>query len=246
MRLFLVITALLVGSIWFAFAYSVRPRPSGESRQSIATEGLAAKLDRPVTWPARELLVGELPLFLANQLQMPVYIPRTDSRDLQEVRQLRVKLEFTDVPLRVALTTVLRQHDLAYIVDDDHLLIMPSEDADQWMVERVYPVNDLLARASEYGSSDSYYELEEALEAIEPESWQMGGTGDGTIATFPGVLIVRQSPRVHDKIAELLRQLRQSPRPKSSPRSQPILPAGGSPFGRPQRPYVGSPIPVVG
>ena len=55
--------------------------------------------------------------------------------------------------------------------------------------------------------------------SIEPTSWDMvGGPGSACPYENPMVLIVCQTPTIHDHIAELLRQLRQHPAPlKKSP-----------------------------
>lgn len=81
------------------------------------------------------------------------------------------------------------------------------------LVRKVYPVADLVAPV-ENGAPlvldfDPLIDL--IVTTVEHESWMENGTGEGEIQPFPSnkSLVVSQTQRVHEQIADLLEQLRQ-------------------------------------
>ncbi len=64
--------------------------------------------------------------------------------------------------------------------------------------------------------------------SIKPDSWEQVG-GQGTIAEFDGLLVIRQDPRVHKQVAEVLEMIR------DATATQPWTNPADRPYGRTER-----------
>ncbi|HUT90257.1 MAG TPA: sigma-70 family RNA polymerase sigma factor [Thermoguttaceae bacterium] len=124
------------------------------------------------------------------------------------------------VRLRTALTLVLRDLDLAFVVLDDVLLITTPKEADAMLQTHVYSLHRLPGFDSET--------VAKILQAtVCPDTWRTGAPPDkaasqnapsaatdapktpprGIVKTLPGGLVITQSQRVHDEILPLLSEL---------------------------------------
>ncbi|HEX8521186.1 MAG TPA: hypothetical protein VF669_02950 [Tepidisphaeraceae bacterium] len=128
---------------------------------------------------------------------------------------------------------------LAARVDGGVIVISTLEELSRQTVTRMYDVRDLIVADHDLRSrierllkkvsagyesdqptdekslsraqADSVESLIKAIQAIvEPDSWRDAGGIVGTVREFGGRLIIVQSPEAHDKIADLLEQLRDS------------------------------------
>jgi hypothetical protein len=118
-------------------------------------------------------------------------------------------VEVRGVSLRNLLELVLDQHGLTWIIRDEVLVVTSKEAADNMLRNRVYPVADILAKGFEgsYGVDD----LSDMIQSIvAPQSWDEVG-GPGSVPTYPGALVVRQTQPVHEEIERLLAMLRELP-----------------------------------
>jgi hypothetical protein len=157
--------------------------------------------------------------FLAEQFELPLYI---DERALEDAGVDRATPITLAVRRPIKLSSILRmigrKHDLAFVPDDDILLLTTPDAADWLLVARVYPVADLVPATD--GPPDmaplpgqvrrQYEELLAVIKgAVAPASWTDVG-GPGTVSAIPGqgVLVVYQTYEVHQALARLLEQLR--------------------------------------
>ncbi|MSR60719.1 MAG: hypothetical protein EXS05_24280 [Planctomycetaceae bacterium] len=111
---------------------------------------------------------------------------------------------------------------LDYVVIDEVIKITSRRRAQGELVAKIYPVADLLSPAEATAASDAVAALppiiregspdelcEQITTQVAPESWDTVG-GPGGMRYFKGAksLVVRQTPDVHDEIAQLLGKLR--------------------------------------
>jgi len=135
------------------------------------------------------------------------------------------------VSLRSALRLMLHELDLTYVIRDEVLLITTPEEAEIIPLVRVYPVDDLVGRQGESGGEQAG--CESLIQAIKtcvlPDTWENVG-GAGSIATIPpgkpSSLIVKQSQRVQEEVADFLGNLRRAVEAKAGGEMRPV---GGSP-----------------
>ncbi len=134
----------------------------------------------------------------------------------------------TDVTWRVALDVLLDLHGLDWTVHDDVLLVTSREEADSALSVRAYSIPEIdLQRATwlqlpgifnlgNYYPPSSYWTnefLDELTSLIRPASWSDAG-GPASFRGFSQALIVSQSRRVHDELADWLAQLQRARDPR--------------------------------
>lgn len=122
------------------------------------------------------------------------------------------------MPLRSALSILLKRHDMAWMLRDEVLQITTPDVADSHLTTRIYPVADLV-------EDGDYQSLTEAIiNTVAPASWNEGG-GPGSLAIAKGSqsLVISQTGPRHEEILSLLRGLRKAradqgpPPPRAKP-----------------------------
>ncbi|HEV2970222.1 MAG TPA: hypothetical protein VGY55_09545 [Pirellulales bacterium] len=116
------------------------------------------------------------------------------------------------VRLDFALTQLLQEHELNYIIDHEVLLITTDAKAKEFVTVAIYPVADLVADA---GQSPEEMEqacrglIESITTTIAPTTWnESGGTGSIDAAPFSKALVIAQTREVHQETGDLLTTLR--------------------------------------
>jgi hypothetical protein len=138
---------------------------------------------------------------------------------------------YNDVSLGSALRLMLRQHNIAFVVRDDVLLLTTKDEADGWLVTRIYPVGDI---SDQQGFSDL---VDAITSTVASATWDDYG-GNGTIAPLTGAssLIISQSQDVHDQVLQLLRSLRTARRASGSAgKSASTVMSGGGGVATPRK-----------
>jgi hypothetical protein len=157
------------------------------------------------------VLVSEL----AKLLRVDIVVDGIDGK----CSGIPIHLHLDHCRAKVALKQALQQvdGDLAFVVRDGYLLLSTREKIDALHEVRVYP-ESRLPRISTHGLPAGGYpgpssaeqvrhdEFRQLFTVVEPLSWETNG-GQGRLAHVNGNVIVWQSPRVHDQIADLLDQL---------------------------------------
>ena len=117
------------------------------------------------------------------------------------------------IPLRSALTLLLRDLGLTFVYADEVLLITTPDEANNRLETRIYDVADLVQYRDEKGQLwDGYDMLIEIITSSnQPTTWdEVGGPGSivgGTFATAK-VLAISQTRDVLDEVEFLLREIR--------------------------------------
>lgn len=101
------------------------------------------------------------------------------------------------VSLRSALDLMLTEMDLAYVVENEVLMITTTEDAANRLMTKVYPVADLVGAAGDPAERQAKLQsLALAVtSAVAPESWRSGGVMPGAMAPATDRRLSRRGPR---------------------------------------------------
>jgi hypothetical protein len=123
-----------------------------------------------------------------------------------------------DITLRSALDRILHTCNLTWVVGNEVLLITTREKADSMLMLALYPIADVLSRGETAGddseedptTSQTVMLVGNITNNIAPLSWSDQG-GPGTLEEYGNgaLLVVSQNQEIHDRIANLLSQLRE-------------------------------------
>ncbi|KAF0240080.1 MAG: hypothetical protein FD180_5067 [Planctomycetota bacterium] len=147
----------------------------------------------------------------------------------ETISELRVALKLKEVDLKTALTFLAGMWDLEFTLRDDAIVFTRRGQGEALRVE-IYDVRDLVwsrtswtgypldtekqweALATEGAWGEAMAPLEESSlvdlirSTVSPETWD----NNGTMSSFTGALLVRQTPEVHKAMAAFLKYLRES------------------------------------
>jgi hypothetical protein len=117
-----------------------------------------------------------------------------------------VTAEMRGVSLRAALDAILSQHNLTCRIANEVLEITTVDEANSRMIVKVYDIRDLLARGPLQTDYDGLAIL--IVSTISSPSWDLVG-GQGAAQPGPSdTLLVSQTEKMQDQIAELLAAVR--------------------------------------
>ena len=182
-----------------------------------------------------------------------------------------VTVDLKDVPIEMVLRLVLRQHDLAYMLDHGVVIVTTPAEVKQSLEIRVYSVGDLVqppskpaavefhpdrpsypgpaggALGAALGASSHVAELMDLITStVEPTSWDEVG-GAATIRDYRGALVIAQTYQGHHKVEKLLEGLREAITKQAAPSwsgktlTPPVEPAAVPPVPPPP----GNPGPAI-
>ncbi len=173
-------------------------------------------LKRVVTWSFQELALADIADEIERKHAINVQL---DARALDAYGigvDTPITFSIRNLELRQALTHMLRDLELTWLVRDEVLIITTDEEAEQNLFTRVYPVMDLLGQplpAHEFEiprrDADTSELVDLTMAIVQPDTWEWSG-GMGSIAEIPqfGILVVAQTQDVHRQVDELLAQMR--------------------------------------
>jgi hypothetical protein len=183
-------------------------------------ERIERQLDQRLKSP---LEFSETPLssvmgLIADEYDLPIQFDERALEALALSPETEVTLNVADkMSLRSALNLLFaRLVDVTYLVDDEVLLITTEDEANSRLEVRIYRVDDLgtlttAGPSSRAGSGLADYDslMGVISDCVEPDSWQEAGNGEGEIKFLkPGMYVVLQTRRVHQKIEKLLGEIR--------------------------------------
>ena len=121
-------------------------------------------------------------------------------QDIEDPETLTINLDLGEDSLRSVLRRGLAPYGLTYVIRDEIVLITTVAVAEELLDTRVYCV----------GWAEAARELHELKALISstvlPEAWSEEG-GLGVIQVGQGCLVVTQTQRAHEGVADLLYQL---------------------------------------
>ena len=120
-----------------------------------------------------------------------------------------IMFSVANVSVASALRLMLKEIGLTFVVRDEVLLITTIEEAEYFLLNRVYPVADLVS----HGDYTELLDLIKKTTALPKPGWCVDG-GVGTVEPFSDsqVLVVSQTDEVHEQIEALLTTLRRARR----------------------------------
>lgn len=188
--------------------------------ESDAERRIRAALDRPLNANYLDTQLGDVIVDLHDKFDIPIYLDYQALAAEGKGSETQITQNFEGTTLRNALQLTLWPLDLTFAVRLDNLLITTKSAAERYTTARIYPVHDLVVAAND--PTASHADLESLIELVEativPESWRSAGGAQGEIRGYngPGILalVVTQTDDVHERIADLLRNLRLARDPK--------------------------------
>lgn len=151
--------------------------------------------------------------FLRAHHRIEIQIDRRALDDMGVGTDTPITIDVKGISLRSALRLLLRELDLAYVIQDEVLLITTPEEAECRLTTKIYPVGDLLVPAAKpaHFPADGATLMDLITSVVQPTTWEdVGGPGAIRGASLGGVetLIISQTADVHAEITSLLAALR--------------------------------------
>jgi hypothetical protein len=127
---------------------------------------------------------------------------------------------------------------LDWVIDNETLVILTKDKANQCCVTRVYPARDLVQLPSTNDpGEDSASLIDLITSTIATQSWNdVGGPGTAHYFTSVGTLVVTQTRDVHDQIERLLVTLREARDEQGARRMSPSVVTASIPRTHPPLP----------
>jgi len=186
------------------------PEPAGWKKRIHAA--LAEKIDCHF----QETPLQDVADFLATKGKINILIDRRALEDVGIGADTGVTFQVRGISMGSALSLLLREWDLTYVVRHEVLLITTPEEAEDKLETRIFPVADLAVPWDEderwlnpapwwAGDYESLIELITAT--VRPAMWEEVG-GPGAIDVWHGCLVVAQTREVFEEVEVLLAGLR--------------------------------------
>jgi hypothetical protein len=249
MRALIVAPILLALAAWLVYANlgPGRLSPVADAQLAAAQDRLRERLAVEIAWHAPGAELRDLPGLFQRQLEVPLQIDERALADAAIDIDSDLPITLPGRPADAILAQLLAPLNCGWVIERDYILITTKEVQATRLSTRVYAVRDLVRCRDEAG--DTVEDVDSLLDSLEstvqPESWRNSGSGEGTMEYLPvaGALIIGQTEAVHAELGRTIDALR---RARQDQRELPPLKTPTQIPGPKQRPFVGSPVPVVG
>lgn len=180
-----------------------------EPTEPESREAIRRKLQIPITAEFVETPLKDVVAFVGDSIQVQI---KLDTKSLEEAAiaiDSPITISLRNVRADTFLTMLLTRHlgGLDFVRREGFVEISTIRALDQQMEPRVYLARDLPGVTPESPDVEAAINLIQT--AVEPTSWEVRG-GEGTIVHYGPILVIRQSPRVHDRIEDLLHEAREA------------------------------------
>src|SRR4051812_14642873 len=173
---------------------------------SATAEAIQQALSQPIEFPAAELPLEKFVETLMQQLNFGVVLDTKALEGAGVGTDTRVRSPVSRAALSDGLDLLLKSLALTWTIRNDTLLITTSEEQENQLETRIYPVGDLIAFYENGRWVEHYEPLMDALKstvAVPKPGWVDDG-GVGTLVGYPGGrLVCSQTYRVHDEVEGL-------------------------------------------
>jgi len=212
----LVLSVFVLAVCQSALADEKAPPAAKVAKDEFVTgrDAIAKALDTPIKIQVVDTSLEDTISDVAKQLRVRMLFDKRGLDDAGIARDVSVSLDIAGVPAREALSLLFRDHDLALLIRDNHLLVTTPEVADAALEVVTYDVTDLVmfqdagGKWYEWGLDDL---VETLTSVVRPSSWDtVGGLGSIVPCDLPlsAALVCAQTEQTHREIANLLAQLR--------------------------------------
>jgi len=145
--------------------------------------------------------------FLQDEYGIPIQVDLPALEDASVTSDEPMSVNLRSVSLRSALRLMLKQKHLTYVVRHEVLLITTPEEVESDLTTCVYDVRDLVH--ANRADKDLKALTEAILSCVAYETWAAHKGGEAEIKPLrPGLLMISQTPEIHDEIHELLTAMR--------------------------------------
>jgi hypothetical protein len=159
--------------------------------------------------------IDDLSLMTGLQITIDLPMLREEGVDVQAP----VTIELENTPLKSALSSLLQQLKLAFVIKDGAMQVTTEKGARGKMVARTYAIGDLLivplnafagcATCANRKTDTAHSVMQLITATICPETWvDRGGWGSVDYFSKGRALVVNQTPDIQEQVAELLAALR--------------------------------------
>lgn len=189
---------------------SIKPLMAKDVSELAAEAKIQQALEQNVSFQLVETPLSDFAERLRAEYGVPIRLDSKSLTDSGQTTDMPITAACSEVSLRSALDSILSQHEIDWILENESLVITSKAKAHETLETRVYPVIDLVLVRYEDGIDEDYDSLIELVTStIEQSSWVDAG-GVGSISPFPysGAIVVSQTRRIHEKIGNLLENLR--------------------------------------
>lgn len=179
-----------------------------------AVRRIEAALSQPLKTPLQfvETPLSQVMTIISEDYEIPIQFDKAALDAVASSPDVEVSIDIANVSLRSALELMLSNagaEELTYIIDREVLLMTTQEQAEKKLEVIVYRVDDLLD--DDEATFDRL--LDVIVSTVDHESWMENGTGEGEALSYPpGMIIISQTRRVHDRVERLLDQMRTAKR----------------------------------
>jgi hypothetical protein len=195
-------------------------------RETLQSSEIAAKrrinkmLDTQLIAPLEysDIPLTEILAILQDDYDLPIVIDLAALDAVGISADSEISVNLRNITLRSALELMFKQvEELTYVIKNEVMLITTEEVAAETLTIKVYRVDDLLDPSRQFNGADAeeiYRQLITVITRIvDRDSWMENGTGEGDIQPLPpGMLIIMQTQRVHQRIVRLLADIRETRR----------------------------------
>jgi hypothetical protein len=190
-------------------AGSTRVPPSNNSSEDAIKKALASGGE---SFNFKDASLRDVMDQLASKYNIKIRLDAAALRQAKVDPNAKITFSIKDVTLRAALSLMLAEHDLAYVVRDEVLLITTKAKSSSMFETHIYNVRDLVVPENDPSEGTDLDALSDDIrQTINPPSWDKTG-GSGSIAPYSNsgmyALIVVQTYDGHEQIENLLAELR--------------------------------------
>jgi hypothetical protein len=134
-------------------------------------------------------------------------------------RQLPITIDLSKLTAAAALDRLLEHTGgdwarLGWTVDEGVITISSRRDLAKNVITRVYDVRKGIGKTADADArQEAVDRLVQRVQGIDPLSWRDAGGDVGSVRELSGQLIITQTPQIHQRIAEELREIENSDHP---------------------------------
>lgn len=189
-----------------------------------AERALLEKLNKPAkNFEFFEAPLTEVITRIKEDHEIPIVLDERSFADAAIGTDTLITKSLRGITFRSALNSLLRDHGLDWVIENETLCIVSEASAAQRTTKRLYVVRDLVPASGD----KSFAELTKLIrDTIQPDSWRVedppreaekrdAKPRPGSIGISPtnGAIVVVHNRRAHEEIASLLESLRSNSKP---------------------------------
>lgn len=172
-----------------------------------ANEEILRKLEKEMDVDFAAIQLDAALKSLAKSAEVPLILERYALKEVGIDEQKPVTLHLKKIPIRSALTLMLKEVDLCWCVRDEALVVTTPEERNAELIVRAYQVEDLLEKEPWQFAFADFDSLKDLITSTcAPTTWDYNGPSGQS--DFGSSLMFAQALEVHEEVEALLAALR--------------------------------------